>query len=98
MKFIVFLVLLGLIDGILKTPDKEEAEGLFIIIILCFILFIIGKIIKAVKRGLSSRNKNKVFSDKVIDKLEKITILRLQGALTDEEFEEQNEKIMKKYK
>ena len=46
----------------------------------------------------SSYKFNNALKDEELNKLEKITILKHQGALTDEEFKEQKEKIMKKYR
>lgn len=46
----------------------------------------------------SSYKSNNALKDEELNKLEKITILKHQGALTNEEFEEQKEKIMKKYR
>ena len=37
-------------------------------------------------------------NNKELDKLEKLIILKMQGAITEDEFEEQKEKIMKKHK
>lgn len=46
----------------------------------------------------SSYKSNTTLKDEELNKLEKITILKMQGALTDKEFEEQKEKIMRKYR
>ena len=84
------------------SKNDEGFDVFHYLMVFYLVIFIICKIFEAI-RGVTLKiqkrlNSNKIVSDKSIDKLEKITILRLQGALTDEEFEEQKEKIMKKYK
>lgn len=59
---------------------------------------IIEDIIIKIKQKITKYRSSKVLTDQKLEKLEKLIILQLQGALTKEEFEEQKAKLMKKYK
>lgn len=94
MKFLAFLLFLGLVCDTLKTGN----EATIVIFTFFIVIYAFVTIKKYISFLLASYNKNKIISDKGMEKLEKITILKLQGALTDEEFEEHKEKILRKYK
>ena len=55
----------------------------------------IGKMLFSPYRNYKS---NQAMNNEELDKLEKLIILKMQGAITEDEFEEQKEKIMKKHK
>ena len=80
------------------SKDDDGFEAFNAIMIFYLFIFFIRKIFEAGERIVSRIKGDKIVSDKSIDKLEKLAILKIQGALTNEEFEEQIEKIMKKYK
>lgn len=80
---------LGRTVGINPIPFMTFITIMFLWLITHIFLLIHKKIIKYKKAKTP-------IEDKYLDKLGKLSVLRLQGAITDEEFEEQKSKIMKK--
>ena len=69
----------------------------FVVIMLAWLIIHISLLIgKKIAKHKAYEESTKPIENSQLHKLEKLTILKLQGALTDEEFEEQKEKILRK--
>ena len=87
-----------------KTIHFSEMPLVIFTIIMFLWLFIhiTSRVVIKTNKKITKYKENKIaeipFKDNQLDKLEKLAILKLQGALTDEEFEEQKAKVLKKIK
>ena len=81
---------------------KTEADwggiiflAIIAVIFLGYIISIITSVINKIRSVLSSIKKNHAMTDKELEKLMKLVVLRNNGALTDAEFERERRKITK---
>lgn len=95
--WLIGLLWMGALFNVMSDATNEADILAFWGITLGFIILYLIKIVFQEICGYVDKYKeNKIVEDKKLDKLEKLSILRWQGALTDSEFNEMKEKILKK--
>jgi len=96
--YIIGLVVLIVTESSDETTNAFNGFMIFILIMHLIAKFFnfVGRIIDSIIEKYENHKENRIMEDKYLDKLEKLTKIKLQGGLSDREFEEQKSKILKK--
>ena len=101
-RFILVLIF-GNLVLVCNNAENDSFAGFNGLMAFFLVMYLIGRLAdyigetkdKALAKYKEHKN-NKIAEDKYLDKLEKLAILKLQGALSDKEFEELKSKILRK--